>query len=230
MTRFNIFNLIHKALRAMLYDTALCLQQTYFADQNEAEAVFAKINEVIAAFEEHGRKEDTIVMPVIQQFQPAVISSFEKDHKDDKEMGKQLKQLQAIYRSLDTAEERIVAGSAISVAFREYMIFNLQHMQREEIELNELLWNNFSDQEIISINSQIVAGMPSEELINTAKWFMKAVNCYEAEQLLTNMKETAPRQVFDALFQLADIFLPERFKAKVHNAVANKVVAELVVN
>ena len=37
MSRFNIFNQIHKALRAMLYDTSLTLQQTYFGDAEEAE-------------------------------------------------------------------------------------------------------------------------------------------------------------------------------------------------
>lgn len=30
--------MIHKAFRAMMYDTALTLQQTYFADVEEAES------------------------------------------------------------------------------------------------------------------------------------------------------------------------------------------------
>lgn len=51
MLRYNIFNMIHKALRAMLYDTAQTLQQTYFADTDEAAETFEKINRVIHAFE-----------------------------------------------------------------------------------------------------------------------------------------------------------------------------------
>ena len=38
MSRFNVFNQIHKGLRAMLYDTALTLQQTHFDDAGQADA------------------------------------------------------------------------------------------------------------------------------------------------------------------------------------------------
>ncbi len=40
MLRFNAFNMIHKALRATLYDSALTLQQTYFANAGEAAEAF----------------------------------------------------------------------------------------------------------------------------------------------------------------------------------------------
>ena len=41
MQRYNGFTIIHKALRAMLYDSALTLQQTYFAD-DKAEVALQK--------------------------------------------------------------------------------------------------------------------------------------------------------------------------------------------
>lgn len=219
MLRYNIFNMIHKALRAKLYDTALNLQQTYFADTEDATKVLEKVNEVINAFEQHGHHEDSILMPVIEKFQSATIASFEKDHIDDRHMGEDLKHLQNIYHAAQSKQERIIAGSAITKAFIDYMVFNLLHMQREEIELNKLLWEYYSDDEIQKINDQIIATIPPEEMATSAQWIMQAINSKEAIDWLISVKENAPEPVFTSLFELTESSLPERFRASVQDAV-----------
>ena len=228
MLRYNIFNLIHKSLRAMLYDAALTLQQTDFANPGETAESMQKVNAVIEAFEQHGFHEDETLMPVIEKFKPATIASFEKDHIDDRYMGNQLHHLQNIYEDAQTAEERIIAGCDISNAFRDCLIFNLQHMQREEIELNELLWANYSDEQILKINAQIIAGIPPEEMAIAARWFLQSINSEEAKEFLIGLKLNAPELVFSALFKLTETYLPERFRAKVIEAVlAHEAVAPL---
>ncbi|HMK05030.1 MAG TPA: hemerythrin domain-containing protein [Ferruginibacter sp.] len=226
MLRYNIFNMIHKALRAMLYDTALTLQQTYFADTAEAAEAFEKLNAVIHAFEQHGHHEDSILMPVIEKFQRATIASFEQEHIDDRRMGDDIIHLQNIYHAAQSTQERIVAGSAITKAFGNYMIFNLEHMQREEAELNKLLWNHFSDDEIKMINAQIVAVVPPEAMAATTPWFMQAINSEEAITWLKEVKEKAPAPVFASLFELTETYLPERTRIRVQNAVLAQKIAE----
>lgn len=225
MQRFNTFNMIHKALRAMLYDTALTLQQTYFADQEEVRSAFEKLNDVIFAFEQHGHHEDHILMPVIEKFDPETIASFENDHIEDKDMGNKLKHMQNIYNACESAEERIMAGSAISKSFRDYMIFNLEHMQREEIELNELLWNHYSDEELLNINAGIIASIPPAELAGSSQWMMRGINKEEATGWLCSVKETAPDFVFNSLFELTNTCLPVAFREEVQDAVAQHRVA-----
>ena len=219
MLRYNIFNMIHKALRFKLYNTALTLQQTYFGDSTEATPAFDKINEVINAFEQHGHHEDTILMPVIAEFQVATIASFEKDHIDDRQLGEDLVHLQNIYHAAQTCTERIIAGSAICKAFVDYMIFNLQHMQREEIELNKLLWDNFTDDEIQKIDAQIIASIPAEEMALNVQWVMQAINSDEVTNWLIAVKQTAPEHVFASFFELTETCLHKDIKAKVQDAV-----------
>ncbi len=226
MLRYNIFNMIHKALRAMLYDTALTLQQTYFADTEEAAEALEKVNSVIGAFEQHGHHEDNILMPTIEEFQPSTVASFEKEHIDDRRMGYDLKHLQNIYKAAHSRQERLIAGSAIIKAFGDYMIFNLQHMQREEIELNKLLWDHFTDDEIQKINAQTVASISPEELSLGSRRIMQAINSEEAINWLTEVKEKAPKPVFNALFELTETHLPERLRTKVQQAINKYRVAE----
>ena len=228
MLRYNAFNMIHKALRAMLYDTALTLQQTYFVNTEDAAEAFKKLNNVIEAFEQHGHHEDTILMPVIEKFQPETIASFEKEHVEDRRMGNDLKHLQNIYHAANSAEEKLVVGSAITKAFIDYMIYNLQHMQREEIDLNKLLWDHFTDEDILKIVDQIVASIPPSAMAIEAGRFMNAVNSQEAIDWLTEVKENAPEPVFASLFQLTDIYLPERFRARVQDAVMGARIVEAV--
>lgn len=219
MQRYNTFNMIHKALRAMLYDTALTMQQTYFADTADAAIAMEKMNEVIFAFEQHGMHEDTILMPVIASYDPATIASFEQEHLEDLGMGNKLKHLQKIYNATETSEERVLAGSVITRAFREYMVFNLEHMQREEVELNKILWDYYTDQELLEINARIVATIPPAEMASAAQWFMRAINKDEATKWLISVKESAPEFVFDSLFEQTETNLPLQFRDEVRAAV-----------
>ena len=219
MLRYNIFNMIHKALRGKLYDTALTLQQTWFADTEDAATALEKVSEVIEAFEKHGHHEDTILMPFIEKFQSSTIASFEKDHIDDRAMGNDLKHLQNIYNAAQSKEEHIIAGSAITKAFIDYMIFNLQHMQREEIELNRLLWDHYTDDEIQKINEQIIDSISPEEMATSSQWFMQAINSEEATNWLIAVKQTAPEHIFASLFELTETAVPERFRKSVQDAV-----------
>jgi Hemerythrin HHE cation binding domain len=221
MQRYNTFNMIHKALRAMLYDTALTLQQTYFADREEAAFALEKVNEVVFAFEQHGMHEDTILMPVIEKYDPETIASFEQEHVNDRSMGEKLKHLQRIYNAARTSEERVIAGSAISKEFRDYMIFNLEHMQREEIALNDLLWNHYSDEELLIIHDRIIETIPPAEMAASARWMMEGINKEEAKRWLQGVKETAPDVVFESLFDLTENHLPQRFRKEVQEAVIN---------
>jgi hypothetical protein len=92
-------------------------------------------------------------------------------------------------------------------------------MQREEIELNRLLWDHYTDHEIQMINDRIIAGISPYEMEKDAQWMMRAINPGEAINWLKEVKANAPAPVFEMLFRLTETELPERFRAKVQDAV-----------
>ena len=219
MQRFNSFNMIHKALRAMMYDAALTLQQTYFADVEEAEIALAKVEAVVNEFEQHAYHEDTFMLPAIEAFEPQLVEEFEKEHVADIEIGNRLQTLLHIYRSLETDEERINCGSCISKSFRDFMVFNINHMSKEEIEINRILWANYTDEELLELNRRLTASIPPEQKMVSAKWMLRSINKAEAISWLQAVKETSPSFVFDALIDLTYTELPEQIRAEVQDAV-----------
>jgi hypothetical protein len=219
MQRYNSFKMIHKALRAMMYDTALTLQQTHFADVEEAEIALTKVESVINEFEQHAHHEDTFVLPAIESFEPDLVGEFEKEHVEDIEIGNRLQTLVVIYRSLQSSEERINCGSCINKSFRDFMVFNIEHMSKEEIEINRVLWENYTDQELLGLNGRITASIPPEKKITATKWMLRSINKQEAIDWLKTVKQTSPSFVFDNLYQLTETELPESIRSVVQEAV-----------
>ena len=63
MHRYNIFYLVHKGLRQMLYQTASQLQQTDFTNADETAVLQQQITEVLDLFDEHAGIEDHFIIP-----------------------------------------------------------------------------------------------------------------------------------------------------------------------
>jgi hypothetical protein len=209
MNRHNSFNVIHKALRAMLYDAALTLQQTYFANPDEAEIALQKVEDVLFLFENHAHHEDTFVLPAVEAFEPQLVEEFEKEHEEDLKLSNRMKNLLTIYRNIYFSEERIVCGSAITKSFVEFMVFNLEHMAKEELLINPALWQHYTDEQIHAINQKIVTSIPQKELALASKWMLRGINNFDAITSLKGIKQTAPGPVFGALMNMAEKELPE---------------------
>lgn len=208
MQRFNSFNMIHKALRALLYDTALTIQQTYFGDGQEAKDALRQIDTVVSLFEQHARHEDSFVLPLVAAYEPALVDEFEKEHVEDHFIGEQLHHLVSIFKAAGSEEERVVAGSGLAKAFMDFMIFNLRHMAKEESLLNPVLWTYYSDEQLLEMSARIAASVPPSQKAITAKWMMRGISNREAIQWLKAVKGSGPEYEFQALWALADSELP----------------------
>lgn len=219
MTRFNSFNIIHKALRAMMYDAALTLQQTDFTDKIETATAVKKVEDVIHYFEQHAHHEDNFMLPAIEEYAPEVVESFEKEHVADIELGNRLVTLLNMLKSTETDPEKVNCGSAINKSFRDFMVFNINHMAKEETDINKILWENYTDEELMALNGKLVATIPPNELMEEAAWMLKGINKNEAIMWLKGVKAKAPAFFFDQIFALTHTCVPERFRAAVQDAV-----------
>ncbi|MBG9374957.1 hemerythrin domain-containing protein [Panacibacter sp. DH6] len=208
MQRYNPFSLVHKALRNMLYDAALTLQQTDFTEPEEANLAIEKIEHVIYTFEKHAMHEDRFVLPAVEKYEAALVQSFESEHGEDMKLGNMLKNLVNIYRNVNFEEEKINAGSALCKAFNDFMVFNLQHMSKEEMLINPVLWKYFTDEQVGGINAQIASNIAPEEMMQMAAWMIKSISLKETITWLTGVKANAPVFVFESLLQLAEKHVP----------------------
>ncbi len=206
--RYNIFYHIHKALRAMLYETAIELQRTDFNNDDEAETILQKIITVADLFDKHAHTEDTLVFPAVEQYEPSVVDAFEKEHVKDHELSQKLRTLITIFSSLKTDEEKLQLGSAIRKTFVEFLVFNLEHMAKEEDVINNLLWRYYRDEEILAIEHTIISSQVPEVASLASKWMLHGLSNQEIIRWLKAIEKNAPEIVFNNLFVAAEKELP----------------------
>ena len=210
MQRYNIFHQVHKGLRALLYDTAMQVQHTDFWNVEEADETIDRINEVIRLFEKHAHTEDTKVFPAVEKYDPAIADAFEQEHVKDHQLGQLLAESITYYRASAIITEKAEAGKQIHTSFVKFMVFNLEHMAKEEDILNRILWRYYSDAELMGITQQVIACIPPAEMAQHSKWMMKGLNNAEITGWLKGVEKNAPEAVFQSLFATAEKELPQR--------------------
>ncbi|MFT3675254.1 MAG: hemerythrin domain-containing protein [Chitinophagaceae bacterium] len=208
MQRYNMFHQVHKGLRAMLYETALCLQHTEFDDAVQAHESLAQLQEVIYLFNKHAHSEDTYVFPAVEKFEPAVADAFEQEHVKDHQLGELLDQAIAAYATAAGATDRMEAGHRIQQAFTAFMVFNLEHMGKEESVINPILHRYYQVQELHAITQQIVSAIVPADMARFSRWMIRGLHNAEISQWLKEVELHAPEPVFQQLFQSVEKELP----------------------
>lgn len=204
MARYNMFNQIHKGLRVLLYDTAAMLGRTDFDNAEQYEAVAGRVKEVMDMFDNHAHHEDSFVLPMIEEYEPAVVEAFEQEHITDHSLGQKLRgSIMALDLAVDSGAKKQL-GLSLMRSFIEFMIFNLQHMHKEETVLNNILWRYYSDEELLETNKKIVSNIPPQEMAFASQWMMKALNDAEISVWLRGVERSAPEHVFRSLLHTAE--------------------------
>ena len=225
MERYNIFHLIHKGLRACLFQTALQLQQTDFNSDEECEEAINRVREVVMLFDGHAHKEDHFILPAIAGQEPSVTALFSAEHVKDEELGKQLQERIAKIENAQSTLERQLAGNRLTEAFIDFTAFNLQHMAKEEDILNKLLWRYYTDDEIKAIGNRLSQSVEPWMQDFYAGWMLRGINNTETINWMHAIKNGMPAVVYQTLLQKASQVLPKPRFNKIIQSLEKSVAA-----
>ena len=225
MSRFNIFSRVHKALSAMLYDTALTLEQASFTNKDEAEPSLKKLVQLLDVFDKHAENDDNYILPAIIYYEPALVDFFEKIHAQDHDLANQMRKQVSSYRMALSGTRREQIGMEITRTFTEFMHFNLAQMANEELVLNNVLWKYYSDMELMVINQRTFTAIPAEEA-SSSTWVVRGLSNADIVGLLRAVKDNAPDSVFNSLFAITEKELPGiRFHQVMESLTYDKMIA-----
>lgn len=208
--RHNSFYLIHKALRVAMYETATQLQHADFTDTGSTAEIMEQVESLVSLFEGHANGEDHFYNEPLEAREPGIGKLFEKEHEEDHRLSQVLLQLVADWRDATTPGKRLEVGQLLFYAFNEFVAFNLYHMNKEELQLNEALWRNFSDEEILGIEQTLVSQIPPDKMMKYAHLLMRGLSLQDLVYWLTPIRLNAPSQVFEALLAVGREQIPAR--------------------
>jgi hemerythrin-like domain-containing protein len=207
-TRYNPFCQIHKALRHALATTLQQLQQADAVSHVHAAAIEQQIAELIDMFEGHAHTEDTLFFPIVAQHAPGVVATFEAQHAEDHRLGQNLQQtLDAFVHA--GQNERPNALTQLLYSFSAFTAFNLNHMNEEELRINPILWQSYSDDELMAFSAEVVKNIPPDKNAMYRKWMLRALSLAEIEKWYAAVRQSAPAFVWHDFVEMAYRELPE---------------------
>lgn len=203
--RFNLFNQIHKALRAFLFDSVLQLQQTDLTNIDKSKPVLIQIQSLLDLFDSHAWHEDNFVLTAVKEHAPDIIAMFEQEHVEDHRLSEQLQEKITAWWQ---AEDKYEAGRQLFYALNDFVAFNLRHMNKEEMLLNNILWQHYSDDEILAIERNIQQAVSPDKMQVAIEWMVKGINDEELMHWIGGVKHSAPQPVLQALLAACAKHLP----------------------
>ncbi len=197
--RYDIYANIHKALRACFSHTLTSLGRLDWSDDEDVDAAMQEVCGLLAMCRSHLAKENAYVHPAMEARRPGSTARIAGEHVEHE-------------RDIAALEAQVFAARNLPGNVREqymrwlyrelsrFIAHNLEHMLYEESEHNRLLWDACSDDEIRTIEMNIVASIPPEEsgpLLT--RWMLPALAPEERTRFLQGVRFNAPPQVFNAL-------------------------------
>jgi len=229
--RYNIFRRTHKGLRSMLFDAGAKLQQTDFTKSKQASAAVDAIKQSTRSFLYHLSKEDKIIYHSVVLYAPYIVAMIEQTNYKDQVLAESIDKIIEQQKEQDTKKEMIAFGHQLQAVFFEFTAAVLQHMNKEETVINEILWSNYSDRQLVGMEVEMMKQAASSDCNWYTGKILKELSNREILMWVDIIKEHASPFMLKKLISTARIVLPIdrwqmiRGKFMLPKEMANKVAA-----
>jgi len=217
--RHEMYRPIHKALRHMMFTTSQILGIADFRDDGVARDALDSMERTINVLVVHAGHEETYIHPELDKRAPGIIAAFGQDHQDDENVYAELTRLGQDVGAA-TGDRKAALGTEIYGKYNEFVGEYLGHLVREEGELQQALWDNFTDGELGAMEGAIMAAVPPDLMAQFLPAICASMNPDELSFMLGGMKAMAPPEMFTGVVQMAEQATPPQNWEKVRARIA----------
>lgn len=201
MSRINIFHLLNKGLKASLHHTALQIQQTNFAAEEEAAETVGRVLELIMIFEVRANQLQKHLYPEISIFEPSVTATLIGEADKEKELIRELQLWADRNIGCSDGAEKLRTSDEIEKAFHAFFLFELADLAWREKLINDILWRYYKDEEIMLLSEAMRRDMDPWIEDFFATWILKGINNSELTEWLFAVKRTMPATAYKCMQQ-----------------------------
>lgn len=197
--RYNMYEVIHKALRARLSGTLTAIGQLDADNEACVQELAAEVQTTLAMMRGHLESENAFVHVAMEARAPGSTQRIADEHVHHEE---DIRILDDACNALlhGTPAERAVLAGRLYVMFDLFVQDNLVHMRYEEDHHNAVLWSAYSDEEILAIEHALVAAIPPEKKALYLHSMLPAVPTRDRVKLLGGLRASVPPQAFAGIY------------------------------
>ncbi len=193
--RQDLFTVIHKAIRALLYDLGAELQRTEFADAEASHAVLERLDTTLAMIGEHARHENQFIFSELRHAVPRLVDDLEAEHVAVEAQAEAIARKVAALHQTCEPEARTQAGQELNHGFNEFVAAYLAHMNREEREALPATWAHFDDGQIGAMRTRIQRDTDPGRYREWLRWMFASQTESELVTLFSGVKSSAPPDI-----------------------------------
>lgn len=199
--RYDMYGNIHKGLRRAECLLLGRLGANDFDDAAATDKLLGDLRRLLAMAAAHVKHEDTEIHAALNG-RGIATDLIDEQHEDHHAAFKLLED-RIVAVETAAASRRGEAGRALYLAFAAYIADDFAHMHEEETVTAPLLWQHFTDEELLAIEMRIVSSLPPEENMAFTRMMLPAMNPAQRAMMVGGMLEAMPREVFAAVVEFA---------------------------
>lgn len=213
LVAFDLYNHIHKGLRALLFDVTLLAGRTDPSDAAARAELRDRVASLASFLDSHAAHEDDNILPALQVHLPDLARAIEADHGALEPRIHGLVGTAAALADAPAADARRQAHE-LYLGLASFTADYLAHQQVEERVVMPALEAALGIDGVLAIHEAIITSIPPDEMAASLAMMLPVMNLDDSADLLGGMKAGAPAEVFQGVLGLAASVLPAAEHAK----------------
>lgn len=206
--RVNIYGFAHKGIRNGLGQLSFKVGSLIFDDSDSLNSCKEIADDLSELLDLHLHAEEDFIL---QPLEARVPGSTQHNHEDHLEMERLEHHMNDSISKLvgDPNQMHLnIAYDNINNFIKEYF----RHMSEEETEINKVLWDNFSDEEILGMQGPIFIKLTPDQFFKWFKYIIPALSQLEQSIMLGGFKANVPTEAYNAIIKNLEPYLtPNQF-------------------
>jgi hypothetical protein len=215
--RHDIYAFIHKGLRAEMSRCLLSLSSLDAQDDDELQPVLDAVAMLLKICRTHVEHENTYVHTAMERRRPGSTRPVAHEHVEHIAEIDTLEQ-EALRLQRLPSLRRVEPLQQFYRRFALFMAENFVHMAKEESEHNAVLWDCYSDDEIRTIEHELVSHIAPEMMPVTLSYMVPAMTPAERANFLGAMRDNIPAEVFAGIIESIAPLLSAQHRIKLRDA------------
>ena len=201
--RIKGFDVPHKGIRNGLGKLILSAGNTDYSDIDQVEKLYQLGTEVFTILTTHAHDENDVTLRELEKKVPGASEHDMEEHERIEQEQSVLEDLLSeILQDSRSGKIPFEKGGEFYTGLCDFTSMYYWHMAGEEKETQELIWQHFTDEEILEHRKEIIAGLKPEVLLLWIKYIVPSQSHPERIGFLKGMKVNAPVEFFDQVMSV----------------------------
>lgn len=210
MERYRVYDTPHKGIRRGFAEVMVAIGQADWTRPATVVHVLDLTSDLLKVLEFHAEIENNIVLAELEQRVPGATRHDTHDHEELELVHHKLNELVSLMKAAAQRGDSLTTfGRMLLEGVNALIAEHLEHMGYEETVTQQLLWDNFSDEELMAQLPRIMQSHGPDDMVLMMRFILPGLSQPERQHIVQGMRANAPEPFVTAVLAAAGPFIPE---------------------